>query len=72
MEIALSNNKKSTFLNNFGNFQFPLLNWFCVKYNYPFKIAISINSISTMTDPIVYFYTLVMPEGKHFLHTLPT
>ena len=61
------NDKRSTFLGKFGVFQFPLLNWFCVKYNYPFKIAISINSISTMTVPIVYFCSLVMPEGKPVL-----
>ena len=58
---------KPTYFNIFGNFQFQLHNWYCVKYNYHFKIAITINSIMTMANPMIYFYTLVKPEGNTIL-----
>ena len=61
---------KPTYFNIFGNFQFQLHNWYCVKCNYHFKIAISINSISTMANQMVYFYTLVKPEGMTVLPVL--
>ena len=63
IEPNLGEKRKSTLLNKFGNFQMPLLNWLCIKYNYHFKITILIHSISTMTDPIAYFYNLVKITG---------
>ena len=66
----LGNFKKPNLFNMFGNFQFPLLNWLCIKYNYHFKIAILIQSISSMANPVVYFFTLVKPESKTELPVL--
>ena len=59
--------KKANLISMFSCFQYPLLSWFCVKYNYHFKITISITAVMTMLKPIMYFYCLLKPEGKEFL-----
>ena len=48
----------------FTLFQYPVLNWFCVKYNYHFKITISITSAMSTLSPIIYFYSIARPGGK--------
>ena len=58
--------KSINFTNMFAFFQYPLLIWFCARYNCHFKITISITSIWTTLSPLTYFYSLVRPEGKKF------